>query len=158
MVLDMLDRAPAMRAHVTETGPLPQGDLDALMTGAHALLMPSFAEGFGLPVGEALAAGVPVIASDILAHREVGEDAAVYLDPLDGPAWADAIMALTQNRHPELDPGSPDLVGRIGGPGSGPGRRAFKSQNEVADPTGWNRPNWDAHFATVLRVVEGVLS
>jgi hypothetical protein len=49
--------------------------------------MPSFAEGFGLPVIEALAVGTPVIASDLPAHREVAGDLAVYRDPADGPGW-----------------------------------------------------------------------
>ncbi len=55
--------------------------------------MPSFAEGFGLPIIEALAVGTPVIASDLPAHREVAGDLAVYRDPTDGPGWlADICM------------------------------------------------------------------
>ncbi len=53
--------------------------------------MPSFAEGFGLPVAEALAAGTPVVASDIEAFREVGGEAIDYLDPLDGRGWLQAV-------------------------------------------------------------------
>ena len=48
-------------------------------TGARAVLVPSRKEGFGLPVLEAMVAGVPVLASDTPALREVGGDAATYL-------------------------------------------------------------------------------
>jgi glycosyltransferase involved in cell wall biosynthesis len=90
-ILDMLDRCPALRGVVEERGRLPDRALSRLLVHARALLMPSFAEGFGLPVAEALAAGVPVIASDIPAHREAGGAVPDYLDPLDGPAWLTAI-------------------------------------------------------------------
>jgi len=53
--------------------------------------MPSFAEGFGLPVIEALAVGTPVIASDLPAHREIDGDLAVYRNPTDEPGWLTAI-------------------------------------------------------------------
>jgi glycosyltransferase involved in cell wall biosynthesis len=49
--------------------------------------MPSLAEGFGLPVIEALAVGTPVIASDLPAHREIAGDLAVYRDPTDAAGW-----------------------------------------------------------------------
>ena len=54
--------------------------------------MPSFAEGLGLPLMEAGALGVPAIVSDLPALREIGPPGTVYLDPLDGPAWQDAIL------------------------------------------------------------------
>ncbi|WP_066662836.1 glycosyltransferase family 4 protein, partial [Sphingomonas sp. CCH9-H8] len=58
-VLDLLDRCPALRGHVVETGRVGDAALAELIAGARAVLMPSFAEGFGLPVAEALAVGVP---------------------------------------------------------------------------------------------------
>jgi len=51
------------------------------------LLMPSFAEGFGLPVVEALQLGTPVIASDLRALREVSGGIPAFLDPIDGKGW-----------------------------------------------------------------------
>ena len=64
-----------------------------MRSGAVAVLVPSRKEGFGLPVLEAMAAGVPALASDTPALREVGGDAATYLPPGDPGAWADAISA-----------------------------------------------------------------
>ena len=55
--------------------------LPSLIAGAAALVYPSWYEGFGLPVLEGLAAGVPVVASDVPAHREVAGDAATFVDP-----------------------------------------------------------------------------
>lgn len=94
-IIDMLDRCPALKGHVEEHGRLPDRDMLQLLAGAKALLMPSFAEGYGMPVTEALAVGTPVICSDLPALREAGGDAAIYLDPLDGPAWLSAIRTAT---------------------------------------------------------------
>jgi glycosyltransferase involved in cell wall biosynthesis len=90
-VIEMLERSVALRPHVIEAGGLSTPGLRRLLAGARALLMPSFAEGFGLPVAEALAAGTPVVASDIEAFREVGGQAIDYVDPLDGRGWLQAV-------------------------------------------------------------------
>jgi len=58
-------------------------DVPALVAGARVLVQPSFAEGFGLPVIEAQAAGTPVACSDLPALREAAGDAAVFFDPYD---------------------------------------------------------------------------
>ena len=71
--------------------------LRSLLAGATALLAPSLAEGFGLPVAEALALGTPVIASDIPAHREVGGGHAVYLPPDDPEAWLAVLKPLADS-------------------------------------------------------------
>lgn len=89
--IDLIDRSTALASTVVEIGELEDEGLAVLMRGALALLAPSLIEGFGLPIAEALALRVPVIASDIAAHREVGGDCAEYLDPLDGPAWLRAL-------------------------------------------------------------------
>ncbi|MGD9696607.1 MAG: glycosyltransferase family 4 protein [Thermoleophilia bacterium] len=75
-------------------GLLSPGRLAAVRAGATAVLVPSRKEGFGLPVLEALEKGIPVLASDIPALREVGGDAATYLPPDDPAAWARAISAV----------------------------------------------------------------
>lgn len=67
----------------------------ALIGGARALLMPSLAEGFGLPVVEAMALGVPALASATGALAEIAGGAALLVDPHDGAALADAIRRIT---------------------------------------------------------------
>jgi glycosyltransferase involved in cell wall biosynthesis len=68
--------------------------LRQLVANARALLMPSLAEGYGLPVVEALAMGTPVIASDIPPHAEIAQGCA-DLSPLgDADGWAARIEAL----------------------------------------------------------------
>jgi glycosyltransferase involved in cell wall biosynthesis len=57
-------------------------------------VFPSHYEGFGLPLLEAMARGVPVLASDIAAHRDVAGDAAVYAAPNDQDEWARRIVEL----------------------------------------------------------------
>ncbi|UAB77813.1 glycosyltransferase family 4 protein [Erythrobacter sp. SCSIO 43205] len=62
-----------------------------LIKGARALLMPSHAEGYGLPVIEALQMGVPVIANDIPSFREIGQGIAFLLNINDEAGWKRAI-------------------------------------------------------------------
>ena len=69
-------------------------DLPALYAHAQALVLPSLAEGFGLPVIEALATGIPVIASDLPALRETGGAFATYVRAGDSAALAEAMRAM----------------------------------------------------------------
>lgn len=91
--VDMLERCRAIERHVIEVSGLSSVTLRRLMDNARAMLVPSFCEGYGLPVAEALAAGVPLIASNLPIFREIGGEDATYLDPLDGPAWRREILA-----------------------------------------------------------------
>jgi glycosyltransferase involved in cell wall biosynthesis len=83
---------------------VPEGDLQALYAGATIFAFPSFHEGFGLPVLEAMAAGAPVVASDIPAIREVAGGAAVLVPPGDVNEWVEALEALldSPSRQTEL--------------------------------------------------------
>lgn len=60
---------------------------------AEAVLVPSLAEGFSLPLIEALACDTPVMASDLEVHREVGQDFAALLPALNTQAWAEQLAA-----------------------------------------------------------------
>jgi glycosyltransferase involved in cell wall biosynthesis len=93
------------------------------LRSASALLAPSLAEGFGLPVVEALGLGVPVIASDIPAFREVGAGIPTFLDPAAPAAWLDHICAFAAN---------------------GPER-----QRQIAALGSYRAPEWCDHFALV---------
>lgn len=64
-------------------GFVPEADLPALYAGARAFLYPSLYEGFGLPVLEAMASGVPVLTSDSSSLPEVSNGAALLIDPND---------------------------------------------------------------------------
>ncbi len=65
--------------------------LPGLYAGAAAMIYPSWYEGFGLPVLEALAAGVPVVAADVPALREVAGDTALFAPPASAEALSEAI-------------------------------------------------------------------
>ncbi len=67
------------------TGHVPDSHLAAIYSGAHALVLPSEDEGFGLPAVEALACGTPVVACEIPALREVLGERATFVDPGDLP-------------------------------------------------------------------------
>lgn len=82
---------------VVQLGFVSAARLAALRANATAALVPSWCEGFGFPVLEAMAAGVPVIAADIPALREAGGDAAIYLPPGDPRLWAETIERLASD-------------------------------------------------------------
>ena len=93
-ILDVLDRSRLVRPHIVELSNLGEKALARLIKNSRALLLASFAEGYGLPLVEALALGTPIIASDIPVFREVGRAAAIYKHPLDGPGWREEISRL----------------------------------------------------------------
>lgn len=128
-VIDLLDRSVVLRGHVVEQPDVDDRQLTRLLGGAQAVLLPSFAEGYGMPVTEALAAGVPVICSDISALREAGGDLPDYLDPLDGIGWMRTI----------LDYARPDSTLRAA---------------QCDRMRGWAPMAWSRHIDIVLDVVE----
>ena len=90
---EQIDRL-GVAADVVQVRGLERRTIAALYRRAAMLLQPSEAEGFGLPVIEALACGATVVASDLPILREVGGDAAVYCPVADVPRWAEAVVRL----------------------------------------------------------------
>jgi glycosyltransferase involved in cell wall biosynthesis len=126
-IIDMLERCPGLVGHVEELGGCSDARMAALLRGAQALLMPSFAEGYGMPVAEALSVGTPVVCSDLPALHEVGGATPDYLDPLDGPGW----------RAMVLDHAA-----------QGPAHQAQRLRM-----TDWRAPTWDEHMAIVVDAI-----
>jgi glycosyltransferase involved in cell wall biosynthesis len=85
--------------HVRLVGLVPDAELAALYAGAACFAMASLHEGFGLPLAEAMAAGVPAVASDIPALREVGGETVRYADPHDAESFAQAIREALDDRE-----------------------------------------------------------
>jgi glycosyltransferase involved in cell wall biosynthesis len=90
-----LELGVSQRLH--QPGWLDDADLEGLYRLASCVALPSRLEGFGLPVLEAMARGVPVACSDRSALREVAGDAALLFDPDDGDAVATALARLLED-------------------------------------------------------------
>jgi glycosyltransferase involved in cell wall biosynthesis len=126
--IDMLERCPALRGVVLERNNLSDAEAGRLITGARALLLPSFAEGFGFPLVEALALRVPVLCSDLAALRENGGGVPEYFDPLDGSGWRAAILDYSRPMSPRRDAQLDRLAS-------------------------WTPPRWEDHFAAVEALI-----
>lgn len=116
---------------ITLTGYVEDAALAVLYTSAVATILPSRAEGFGLPAAESSACGTPVVASDIPALRELLGDAALYASPSDPGAFAAALGKLLDD----------------------PDHRARLSSACLARAMSWS---WDAQADAVLRLLEHV--
>ncbi|HLW37063.1 MAG TPA: glycosyltransferase, partial [Candidatus Eremiobacteraceae bacterium] len=81
---------PSVR--VRSVGRVGDAELASLYARASLLAHPSLYEGFGLPVLEAMAAGTPVVASDIPSVREAAGDAAEFVKPGDAAAFSQALQ------------------------------------------------------------------
>jgi glycosyltransferase involved in cell wall biosynthesis len=118
-----LDDLGELGGHVREIGSCDDEALAGWIAGSRAMLMPSFAEGFGLPVIEALQLGTPVIASDLPVFREIVGDIPTYLDPDDETGWEAAVKAFVKD---------------------GPERA-----RQLSEIRSYCAPTWESHFARV---------
>ncbi len=91
---------------VIRVGYIPEADLISIYNLATATILPSFYEGFGLPVLESMACGTPVICSDNSSLAEIGGDAAIYCDPESTENISEQILHVIN-----LSPGERDALG-----------------------------------------------
>lgn len=98
---DLLDRCDVIRSHVLEVPGLTSPAVMHLIAHSRGLLMPTHAEGFGLPMAEALTLGVPTVASALPVLSESSQGEAILLANDDGPAWTNAISRLAQQVPPQ---------------------------------------------------------
>jgi glycosyltransferase involved in cell wall biosynthesis len=98
-----LARSLGVADRVVHLPSVSEQELHSLYAGASVFAYPSLIEGLGLPLLEAMAAGLPVVASDIPVFREIAGDAVVLVPPDDPRAWAEAILrASDPQRRAEL--------------------------------------------------------
>jgi glycosyltransferase involved in cell wall biosynthesis len=97
MIDELLARYERADTSVAFSGFLEDEELNRLLQRALALAYPSLYEGFGLPVLEAMAQGVPVLTSDVGATREISGDAALLVDPTDVAAIQQGLLRLIED-------------------------------------------------------------
>ncbi len=95
-IFEEIERSPR-RSDIEVTGYVPRQRLEQLYRQASILAFPSLDEGFGMPVLEAMAHGLPVITSNRSALPEVAGDAAILVDPLEEDEIASALRSLASN-------------------------------------------------------------
>jgi glycosyltransferase involved in cell wall biosynthesis len=128
-VVDLLERCEILRGFVEEHSTCTDAVVASYLHHAQALLFPSFAEGYGMPLIEALSLGTPVIASDLPAFREIAGDIPEYLDPLDGKRWGEMVEAFTLPQS----------------------QMRARQLERMAD---FRIPTWDDHFSRVGGLME----
>ena len=128
-VVDMLERCDALRGLVHELPACSDVEMTRYLRHANALLFPSFAEGYGMPLVESLMLRTPVIANRLDVFQEIAGDVPDYVDALDGPGW---LRAIDEFRLP----GNP--------------RRAA----QLARMSSFQMPTWASHFERVETLLE----
>jgi glycosyltransferase involved in cell wall biosynthesis len=123
-IIEMIERNAPPRGMVEELGRLPDAAVAGLLKGARALLLPSFAEGYGLPLAEALSHGTPVLCSDLPVFHEVGAGIPDYLAPTAPEAWRAAVLDYAGAHSPRRDA-------------------------QLRRLSSWSPPSWARHFAVV---------
>ncbi|WP_295953162.1 glycosyltransferase family 1 protein [Rhodoferax sp.] len=123
-IVALLERSDELKGYVVELGRCPDAEMATYLRHTQAMLFPSFAEGYGMPVIEALADGVPVIAADLPVYREFAHGIPDYLDPLDAMGWAAIIEAYAADNSPHR-------------------------QAQLARLQGFESPTWTQHFRQV---------
>ena len=128
-VVDLMENSGPLRGFVHELGNCSDSQLATWLGHARAMVFPSLAEGYGIPLVESLMLGTPVIASTLPVFREIAGEIPDYLDPLDEAGWAQAARDYAQ-------PGSE------------------RRQAQVKRIAGFVTPTWDIHFERVEALLD----
>jgi len=100
--LQRIERSPR-KGDIAVSGYVSDQDLETLYQRASVFAFPSLDEGFGMPVLDAMARGVPALTSNVSAMPEVAGDAALLVDPFDSQAIAEGLRNLTENEGLRAD-------------------------------------------------------
>jgi glycosyltransferase involved in cell wall biosynthesis len=95
-IADRIAASPA-RERIVQLGYVGGEAKAKLYRSAHALAFPSLDEGFGMPILEAMSAGLPVVTSNCSAMPEVAGEAAVLVDPHDSDAIAEGLQRIVED-------------------------------------------------------------
>lgn len=128
-VVDLLERCETLKGFVFERPACSDSELACWLRHSRALLFPTFAEGYGMPLAEALSMGVPVIASDLSVFREIAGEVPEYVDPLDGQRWKQLVVEYAQPQ-------------------------SSMRQRQSERMAGCEMPTWGAHFQQVEALME----
>lgn len=132
-ITNMLDRCESLQNVVIELSSINDNEMVSLLKGARALLAPSFVEGWGMPVAEAATVGTPIIASDIDAFKESGQELIKYLHPIDSIAWESYIQKYSTSSSED-----------------------YRSA-AVAQLNSYSPPTWHDHFNRVKNMINNSL-
>lgn len=126
-VFERLDSLPP-NSPIQELSGLSDAAIASLMSGATALLFPSYAEGFGLPLAEAAFHNTPIVCNDLPIYREFLSNIPVYAPSGDAKLWYQCVMITYRN--------------------------SLASQDvEAPEARQWTPPTWEAHFERVLPLI-----
>ena len=130
-IIDLLERCMAIRPYVMEIPRCSDEELVNYLRFSRALLFPSFVEGYGLPLAEALSLKVPVIASNLAVFYEIAGEIPEYIDCLDGVVWKDTIKNYT---HAD----------------------SMMRHNQILRMQSCILPTWDTHFRIVDTLIASI--
>lgn len=129
-VFEILDHCDILSPYVIEKSHCSDQELSGWLYHAQALLFPSFCEGYGMPLAEALSIGIPVIASDLAVFREIAGDIPHYINPLDRAGWREMISEYALEDSP-------------------------KRQEQLLRMKSYVPVQWEDHFSIVDPLIEG---
>ncbi len=130
-VVDMLERCPALQSVVIERQTCSDTEMRQWLMGARAMLFPSFSEGFGMPLVEALLLRVPILASQLDVFQEIAGDIPEYLHPLDAMSWKTMVL---------------DYMTEFSG----------RRQSQLQRMAAYAPPDWASHFELVACLLESL--